>query len=196
MWLPVLFAVASAGLSDEDPPAARPNLVLIVADDLGVGELGCYGQEKIETPRLDALAREGLRFTRFYAAAPVCAPARCSLLTGLHGGHAFVRDNFELEDEGQLPLPAGTVTLPRLLQGAGYATWMVGKWGLSVPGTSGDPEAQGFDHWFGYYCQRKAQSYYPPYLWRDGKRVPLPENRADGTSGTQYSPDLFLAEVE
>src|SRR5262245_61310337 len=168
MWLPVLFAVASAGLPDEDPPPARPNLVLIVADDLGVGELGCYGQEKIETPRLDAMAREGLRFTRFYAAAPVCAPARCSLLTGLHGGHAFVRDNLELPGEGQAPLPKDTLTLPRLLQRAGYATAMIGKWGLGGPKSSGEPNAQGFDQWFGYYCQRQAQTFYPDHLWRDG----------------------------
>jgi arylsulfatase len=201
MWLPLLLATSgtlSAIVADEDDgkPAQRPNLVLIVADDLGVGELGCYGQQRIETPRIDAMAREGLRFTRFYAAAPVCAPARCSLLTGLHGGHAFVRDNMEFPDEGQLALPAGTVTLPRLLQQAGYETFMVGKWGLGGPRTSGEPDRQGFDHWFGYYCQRQAQTFYPDHLWRDGKRVRLPGNRDDGLSGTQYAHDLFLEEVE
>jgi len=142
------------------------------------------------------MAREGLRFTRFYAAAPVCAPARCSLMTGLHGGHAFVRDNLELPGEGQLALPANTVTLPKLLQQAGYETAMVGKWGLGGPRTSGEPKAQGFDQWFGYYCQRQAQTYFPDHLWRDGKKVPLAGNREDGESGTQYSPDLFLEEVE
>src|SRR6185436_10973674 len=145
MWLSLLLAAAPVlGAGDEEPPP--PNIVLIVADDLGVGELGCYGQQKIETPRIDAMAREGLRFTNFYAAAPVCAPARCSLMTGLHGGHAFVRDNLEFPGEGQLALPAGTVTLPRLLQAAGYETMMVGKWGLGGPRTSGEPNAQGFDH--------------------------------------------------
>jgi arylsulfatase len=169
---------------------------LIVADDLGVGELGCYGQKKIETPRLDAMAREGLRFTRFYAAAPVCAPARCSLMTGLHGGHAFVRDNLEFPDEGQLALPAGTVTLPRLLQSAGYETAMIGKWGLGGPRTSGEPNQQGFDEWFGYYCQRQAQTAYPDHLWRNGERVALSGNRDDGVTGTQYASGLFLEEAE
>ncbi len=193
-----LLALASlARAAHQEPaPARRPNLVLIVADDLGVGELGCYGQQKIETPRLDAMAREGLRFTRFYAAAPVCAPTRCSLLTGLHGGHAYVRDNRELASEGQLPLPAGTVTLPKLLQGAGYETAMIGKWGLGGPGTSGEPRAHGFEHWFGYYCQRQAQTFYPDHLWRDGKRVPLPGNNREGITGSQYSHDLFLTEAE
>lgn len=199
MCLPLLFTALgalSSGADDEKSPPPRPNLVLIVGDDLGVGELGCYGQQKIETPRLDTMAREGLRFTRFYAAAPVCAPARCALMTGLHGGHAFVRDNLEFPDEGQLALPAGTVTLPRLLQQAGYETAMVGKWGLGGPRTSGEPKAQGFDQWFGYYCQRQAQTFYPDHLWRDGKRVPLTGNREDGETGTQYAHDLFLEEVE
>ena len=200
MWPPLILAAVSAVLpargDDESPPPPRPNLVLIVADDLGVGELGCYGQQKIETPRLDAMAREGLRFTRFYAAAPVCAPARCSLMTGLHGGHAFVRDNLEFPVEGQLALPAGTATLPRLLQQAGYETAMVGKWGLGGPRTSGEPNAQGFDRWFGYYCQRQAQTFYPDHMWRDGKRVELEGNSEDGKAGTQYAHDLFLEEVE
>jgi arylsulfatase len=200
VFLALLLVTAAAASSlhgdDQKAPPPRPNLVLIVADDLGVGELGCYGQQRIETPRLDAMAREGLRFTRFYAAAPVCAPARCSLMTGLHGGHAFVRDNLEFPDEGQLAIPAGTVTLPRLLQEAGYETFMAGKWGLGGPRTSGEPNKQGFDHWFGYYCQRQAQTFYPDHLWRNGKRVPLPGNRDDGLSGTQYAHDLFLEEVE
>jgi arylsulfatase len=193
-----LSALLCAGFASggDEPEAKRPNLILIVADDLGVGELGCYGQKKIETPRLDAMAREGLRFTQFYAAAPVCAPTRCSLFTGLHGGHAYVRDNFEEPVEGQLALPAGTVSLPKLLQSAGYATALIGKWGLGGPKTSGEPNGHGFDQWFGYYCQRQAQTYFPDHLWRDGKRVKLPGNRADGVTGTQYAPDLFLEECE
>jgi arylsulfatase len=195
--LAALLSVACQASSAEPAPEPRrPNIVLVVADDLGLGELGCYGQERIETPRLDRMAREGLRFTRFYSAAPVCAPARCSLLTGLHGGHAFVRDNFELPGEGQLPLPAATVTLPRLLCAAGHETAMVGKWGLGPVGTSGAPDEQGFAHWFGYTCQRQAQTFYPSHLWRDGKRVRLRGNRPDGLAGTEYAHDLFLAEVE
>ncbi|MSR63576.1 MAG: arylsulfatase [Planctomycetes bacterium] len=198
MALPLCLAllVSLPGQGGEPAPPPRPNVVLIVADDLGYGELGCYGQQKIQTPRLDAMAKEGLRFTQFYAAAPVCAPARCSLMTGLHGGHAYVRDNVEFEPEGQLALPKDTQTLPKLLQAAGYETAMIGKWGLGGPKTSGEPNAQGFDHWFGYYCQRQAQTYYPDHLWRDGTAVALEGNRADGVTGTQYSPDLFLAEAE
>ena len=147
MWiLPLLLAGLALGQEGVPRP---PNLVLIVADDLGIGELGCYGQRKIETPRLDAMASDGLRFTQFYAAAPVCAPARCSLYTGLHGGHALVRDNVEMPSEGQMALASGTVTLPKLLQGAGYATALIGKWGLGGPKTSGEPNKHGFDHWFG-----------------------------------------------
>jgi len=196
VWLGAWLAGGSLAAQQAAPEARRPNLVLIVADDLGVGEVGCYGQKKIETPRIDALAREGLRFTQFYAGAPVCAPSRCALLTGLHGGHAWVRDNVEFEGEGQLALPEGTITLPRLLQGAGYETFMTGKWGLGGPRTSGEPNLQGFDHWFGYYCQRQAQTFYPDHLWRDGARVELPGNAPDGLSGTQYAHDLFLVEVE
>jgi arylsulfatase len=198
MWMPLLLALAAVlpARDDEAAPPARPNIVLIVGDDLGLGDVGCYGQEKIATPRIDALATEGLRFTRFYAAAPVCAPTRCSLMTGLHGGHAYVRDNRELAGEGQLALPSGTVTFPRLLQQAGYRTAMFGKWGLGGPGTSGEPLEHGFDEWFGYYCQRQAQTFYPAHLWRDGKRVPLAGNRRDGTGGTQYAHDLFMDEIE
>ncbi len=190
-----------AGASSAAPPEALrpgarpPNIVLLVADDLGVAEVGCYGQEKIETPRIDGLAAEGTRYTRFYTAAPVCAPARCSLLTGLHGGHAFIRDNFEVM-YGQLPLPAEAVTLPELLQGQGYATGAVGKWGLGGPGTSGEPNRQGFDHWFGYLCQRQAQTFYPDHLWRNGARVELPGNVDGALRGEHYAHDLFLQEIE
>jgi arylsulfatase A len=197
MWLPLVLALAAVLPAQAVEPApARPNIVLIVGDDLGLGDVGCYGQKKIATPRIDALAAEGLRFTRFYAASPVCAPTRCSLMTGLHGGHAYVRDNRELPGEGQLALPSGTVTFPKLLQEAGYRTAMFGKWGLGGPGTSGEPLEQGFDEWFGYYCQRHAQTFYPAHLWRDGKRVPLEGNQRDGSGGTQYAHDLFMAEIE
>lgn len=159
-----------------------PNVVLIVADDLGWGELGCYGQTKLRTPRIDALASQGARFTQFYAGAPVCAPSRCTLLTGKHNGHGFVRDNHEVQPEGQLSLPASEVTLAEALRANGYATGCFGKWGLSTPDSEGHPNAQGFDQFFGYICQRQAHDYYPDHLWRNAERIEL--------DGKQYSHDL------
>jgi arylsulfatase A len=150
-------------------PRRVPNIVLILADDLGYAELGCYGQQKIQTPHIDAMAAEGMRFTQYYTGAPVCAPARCSLMTGRHAGHALVRDNAErrppdyLFDDsfgGQYPLPAGTVTIASLLKQSGYVTGAFGKWGLGGVGTCGDPLAQGFDRFFGYNCQRHAHNLY------------------------------------
>lgn len=159
-----------------------PNVVLIVADDLGWGELGCYGQEKIRTPRIDALAAQGVRFTQFYSGAPVCAPSRCVLLTGKHNGHGAVRDNFEVQPEGQMDLPASEVTLAEVLSERGYATGCFGKWGLSTPDSEGHPNAQGFREFFGYICQRQAHNFYPDHLWRNRERIEL--------DGTQYSHDL------
>jgi arylsulfatase A len=172
----------------------RPNIVLILADDLGCFEPGCYGGKKIRTPNIDRLAAEGTRFTSAYSGSPVCAPSRCVLLTGLHTGHAHVRDNREIQPEGQEPLPAGTPTLARLLQGEGYATGIVGKWGLGFPGSTGEPLAQGFDFFFGYNCQRKAHNHYPPELWRNAERVRL-EGNDGGAAGKQYAPDLFEKEA-
>jgi arylsulfatase len=177
-------------------PARPPNIILILADDLGYGELGCYGQQKIRTPNLDRLAAEGARFTRYYAGSPVCAPSRSTLLTGLHTGHTFIRDNRELATEGQLALPADTPTLPKLLRNAGYATGMVGKWGLGGPDSSGEPARQGFQHWFGFLCQREAHNYYPTHLWRNGARIDLEGNTAGNLAGKQYVQDLFTDEVK
>jgi arylsulfatase A-like enzyme len=123
----------------------RPNVIFILADDLGYGDLGCYGQKHIQTPHIDQLAAEGMRFTQYYAGTAVCAPSRCILLTGLHSGHAFVRDNRELKSEGQLALPAGTFTLAKLLKDARYRTACVGKWGLGGPGSTGEPNKMGFE---------------------------------------------------
>jgi len=173
------------------PPLAKrtrqPNIIVILADDLGYGDLGCFGQNKIETPHIDRLARGGLRFTAHYAGSPVCAPSRCVLLTGRHSGHAAIRGNDEMpargrvwdyqaviEDprlEGQRPLPAGTPTLASRLRAAGYATACVGKWGLGAPGSEGAPDRQGFDFFFGYNCQRQAHTYYPCHLYRNTQRV-------------------------
>ena len=173
----------------------RPNIVLIFADDLGYGEIGCYGQTKIDTPNIDRLAREGLRFTQFYTAAPVCAPSRAALVTGLHLGHAPIRDNTEIEPEGQGPLPAGTTTLAHDLKSAGYTTACIGKWGLGFVGSSGDPNAMGFDLFFGLNCQRQAHNYYPTHLWRNDQRVALDGNDPKARAESVYAPDLMLAEA-
>ncbi|MEX2172928.1 MAG: arylsulfatase [Pirellulaceae bacterium] len=166
--------------------AAPPNVVFILADDLGYGDLGCFGQKLIQTPHLDLLAAEGTRFTQAYAGATVCAPSRCSLMTGKHNGHAHVRGNREVQPEGQSPLPADTFTLGHLMKRAGYATGIVGKWGLGHPGSVSTPDKMGFDEFFGYNCQRKAHEYYPEYLWRNGDKVML--------GGQQYAHDLLAEE--
>ncbi len=156
--------------------ADRPNIVFIMADDLGFAELGCYGQKKIRTPHIDRLAREGMKFTRNYAGNAVCAPSRCVLMTGKHPGHAWVRSNKEVRPEGQVPIPATEVTMAELLKKDGYTTGAFGKWGLGPPGSEGGPLKQGFDRFYGYNCQRHAHSYYPSYLWSDNKRIPLKNN--------------------
>ena len=163
-----------------------PNIVFILADDLGYRELGCYGQEKIRTPNIDRLAAEGMRFTQHYSGSPVCAPSRCVLLTGKHTGHSYIRDNDEMNErgdvwhdpelEGQRPLLPNTYTIGTMLQQAGYTTGAVGKWGLGGPGSSGAPNAQGFNHWYGYLCQRVAHNYYPTHLWRNGEKDMLEGN--------------------
>ncbi len=179
-----------ACLVPETTGTRKPNIVVILADDLGYGEVGCFGQKKIRTPSIDALAAEGMRLTRHYSGSTVCAPSRCVLLTGKHTGHAFIRDNGELPTEGQRPIPAGTATIGRMLQDAGYETAVIGKWGLGGPGSSGEPNKQGFDHWFGYLCQRHAHNYYPKYLWRNGKKEKLDGNTR-GLTGRHYAPDLM-----
>ncbi len=186
---------ASAGLRRPSRSGARkPNIILIVADDLGYAEVGCYGQKKIRTPNIDRMAAEGIRFTQHYAGSAVCAPSRCVLLTGKHSGHAHIRDNGEVKPEGQRPLPAGTVTLGTLLRKAGYVTGCMGKWGLGHPGSEGVPGNQGFDHFFGYNCQRQAHNYVPRYLWRNDRKVPL-EGNDRGLTGKHYSHDLIAEEA-
>ncbi|AHF15137.1 arylsulfatase [Niabella soli] len=151
----------------------KPNIVLILADDLGYGDVGVYGQQKIKTPHIDALAKEGLRFTRFYCGTAVCAPSRSSLLTGQHTGHTPIRGNIGVKPEGQWPLPGNTVTIATLLKSAGYSTGCFGKWGLGFIGTSGDPLKQGFDRFYGYNCQTLAHDYFPDHLWNNEQRVEL-----------------------
>ena len=171
----------------------KPNIILILADDLGYSELGCYGQNKIKTPNLDLLASEGMKLTDHYSGSPVCAPSRCVLMTGKHTGHSFVRDNKELPREGQIPIPSNSFTISKMLKAKGYATGCVGKWGLGSPGSEGDPLNQGFDLFFGYNCQRQAHYYYPKYLWKNNQKIELSGNNE--RTGTTYSPDLMKKEV-
>ncbi|MEZ6138225.1 MAG: arylsulfatase [Pirellulaceae bacterium] len=185
--------------------AERPNVIFIMADDLGYGDLGCYGQQVIKTPRLDAMAKQGMRFTQFYAGCTVCASSRSVLMTGQHTGHTWVRGNAggdtliqSLRDED--------ITLAEMLKPADYATGLIGKWGLGEVDQPGFPGRQGFDYFFGYLNQVHAHNYYPEFLWRNDKRVPLrnevrrPEGRPDSLGGTatkrvDYSHDLFAAEA-
>lgn len=200
LGLIVLLLLSVSGctdVKDSDPP----NIIYILADDLGYGELGVYGQTKIETPNIDKLAESGMVFTQHYSGSPVCAPSRCVLLTGLHSGHSYIRGNDEWADrgpvwdyremirnpelEGQRPLPEGTTTIASLLKSAEYKTAIVGKWGLGAPGTEGVPNRQGFDLFFGYNCQRQAHTYTPVHLWRNDEKIFLGNDTI--APGTQYA---------
>jgi arylsulfatase A-like enzyme len=167
--------------------ASRPNVIFILSDDLGYGDLGCFGQKLIKTPNIDRLAAEGMRFTQAYAGDTVCAPSRCTLMTGKHTGHSYVRGNKEIEPEGQIPMPADTFTVAHLMKNAGYTTGIIGKWGLGKPDSDSIPTKMGFDYFYGYNCQRKAHEYYPEYLWRNTEKVML--------EGKSYSHDLLAEEM-
>jgi arylsulfatase A-like enzyme len=184
----------------------RPNLIFVLADDLGYGELGCYGQKLIHTPHLDRMAAEGMRFTQFYSGNTVCAPSRTVLLTGLHNGHATVRGNGSPESAGA-SLEAGEPTVAKVLKAAGYTTGAVGKWGLGTGNNSGHPDLQGFDAFYGFLTHRHAHNHFPDFLWRGRQRVPLrnevrsmsrdPENDPFGvpTKSVEYADDLFAEEA-
>ncbi len=167
----------------------KPNIVLIMADDLGVGDLGVYGQKLISTPNIDRLAANGLKFTQFYAGTSVCAPSRSALMTGQHTGHTYIRGNKEIQPEGQEALADSVQTLAMLLQKAGYATGAFGKWGLGMVGSSGEPNRKGFDEFFGYNCQRQSHRYYPTHLWNNDRKVVLEGN--DLTQKIHYAPQLI-----
>ncbi|MEK7953518.1 arylsulfatase [Luteolibacter soli] len=207
---PILAALFACSL-----PASALNVVFILADDLGYGEVGCFGQQKIHTPNIDRLAKEGTKLTQHYSGAPVCAPARCTLMTGKHLGHAEIRGNqqasvsFPQFKEGQHPISAGIATLPAAFQKAGYTTAAIGKWGLGPVGSTGDPNKKGFDLFFGYNCQAVAHSYYPRFLWRNDQQVeinptPIPghakpvegEVKAEPWIGKTYAPDLMVKEAQ
>lgn len=210
--LAAVFLILTTGVmaaSAADPP--RLNVVFILADDLGWGELGCYGQQKIPTPHIDRLASQGMRFTQHYTGAPVCAPARCVLMTGKHLGHAEIRGNFRAPKafpeftEGQYPLSEAALTVAQVFQRAGYATGAMGKWGLGPVGSTGDPNRKGFDLFFGYNCQAVAHSFYPSHLWHNDQQIlindpPIPghQRQAEGPVrmedwiGQTYAPKLMI----
>jgi arylsulfatase A-like enzyme len=185
--------------------ALRPNIVFILADDLGIGDVGVYGQTKIKTPNIDRIAAEGMRFTNFYSGSAVCAPSRCTLVTGKHTGHSAVRDNLERGRtvEGQQPMPRETKTIAQMLHAAGYFTGIIGKWGLGMPEEQSGPNDFGFDYSYGYLCQRVAHTYYPDHLWRNQQREALPGNPPTTLSGDwqiepggqTYSHDLMAADA-
>jgi len=223
-------SLSLAGCKNISRQTAQPNIIYILADDLGYGELGCYGQEKIETPNIDKLAEGGMKFTQHYAGSPVSAPSRCVLLTDKHSGHAHIRGNDEMRSrgdiwnfkkmikqpslEGQRPIQNEEITIPELLKKGGYKTGSIGKWGLGPPHSEGSPNNQGFDFFYGYICQRMAHSYYPPHLWKNGKKDILdnklikPHQKLDEKSdprdigsyskykGNDYAPELMFQEMD
>ncbi len=182
----LLFLVSSIA-SLAAGSAAKPNVIFVLADDLGYGDLGAFGQKLIKTPNIDRLAAEGTKFTQAYCGDTVCAPSRCCLMTGKHTGHSYIRGNKEIQPEGQEPMPADTFTVGHLMKQAGYTTGIIGKWGLGLPGSASVPPKMGFDYFFGYNCQRAAHEYYPDHLWRNDTIVPL--------DGKTYSHDLMTTEA-
>lgn len=173
----------------ETEEARKPNIVFILADDLGYGDLSVYGQTHFETPNIDRLAAEGMRFIQHYSGSTVCAPSRSVIMTGNHTGHTFIRGNKEVRPEGQYPLADSIRTLPEMLKEQGYVTGAFGKWGLGYPGSEGDPLNQGFDRFYGYNCQRLGHNYYPYYLWDNDQKVMLEDNQ--GMQKGQYAPSLI-----
>ena len=229
-YLILLIAIISFSCQTKEKEPAKPNIIYILADDLGYGELGCYGQEKIETPNIDQLAKEGMMFMQHYSGSAVCAPSRSVLLTGKHSGHSDIRNNSGwasrgdvwnifamLKDstlEGNLPMQDNTITIANLLQNAGYKTGMSGKWGLGAPHTNSIPTKKGFDFFIGYNCQRIAHTYYPPFLYKNDKRLylnneaialsekfpkdkdPLDEKNYERYTQPDYAPDVMYNEME
>ena len=186
--LSILAGAASVQAQTDKPM----NVIFILCDDMGYGDLGCYGQKYTHTPNLDRMAEEGMQFMQHYAGCPVSAPSRCSIQTGLHTGHTQVRGNREVRPEGQMPMAAGTYTIARLMKSAGYATGIFGKWGLGLPGSESTPNKMGYDEFYGYNCQRQAHTYYPDHLWHNETKVELPGNNKERKS---YSQDMIHAQA-
>jgi arylsulfatase A-like enzyme len=198
-------SVAARGAGRAEAARGLPNVVLVVGDDLGYGDLGVYGQKKIATPCVDRLAAEGMRFTDFYAGSPVCAPSRATLLTGRHAGHVSVRGNAPGGDLAIQTLRPEDRTVAQMLKRAGYATGLFGKWGLGEVGSTGHPNRKGFDEVFGYLNQTHAHNYYPTFLVHNSERVPLANvaaeenpNRGDGYARERvdYAPDVILERAQ
>lgn len=188
--------------SATDQAYSRPNIIFIMADDMGYGEAGCYGQKIIQTPNIDKIAAEGILFTQFYSGQAVCAPARCSLLTGYHMGHSYIRNNGQPKERnpitpfpGQNPIPDSVLTIGEILQQKGYVTAAIGKWGLGNTGTSGDPNNQGFNLFYGYKCQVHAHNHYPSFMWRNDKMEQIEGNDGKSLRGKHHSQDLFTKEA-
>ena len=179
----LLVALAFLFCLSANADTKKTNIILIMVDDAGYGDFGCYGQKLFTTPNIDRMAASGMLFTQHYSGSTVCAPTRCSIMNGVHTGHAFVRGNREVQPEGQAPIPSDMITIPKLLRKAGYVTGMFGKWGLGAPKSSGDPMNQGWDEFFGYNCQRQAHTFYPKHLWHNYEKVML--------DGKTYSHDLI-----
>lgn len=183
-------ALLLAGMSGcEKAPKAPMNVVYILADDLGYGDLGCYGQQIIKTPNIDRMAEEGMLFTQHYAGSPVSAPSRCSLMTGLNTGHSQIRGNREILPKGQEAMREDTYTIGKMMKSSGYATGLFGKWGLGFPGSSSTPGKMGFDEFYGYLCQRQSHTFYPDHLWHNEDMVLFPEN--ENNACKTYSQDLI-----
>jgi len=188
--LTLLASVAALSCtSSSNKEKTLPNIVFILADDLGYGDLSCYGQQKFSTPNIDGLAKQGMLFLQHYTGCTVSAPSRSSLMTGLHTGHTPIRGNKQWEPEGQWPLPAKSYTIPEMLKTKGYKTGAFGKWGLGFIGTEGDPNTQGIDEFFGFNCQSLAHNYYPDHLWHNDEKILLHEND-NGQKGI-YSADTI-----
>ncbi|MFN8236710.1 MAG: arylsulfatase [Chitinophagales bacterium] len=193
IYLLLIFLLFSSFNKEQLTQPSLPNIILIVADDLGYGDLSCYGQTKFQTPNIDKLAKDGILFTQHYAGAPVCAPSRCALLSAKHAGHITVRGNKKINKYGDYPLSDSDVILPQLCKQKGYITAMFGKWGLGYPGSSGDVTTKGFDEFFGYYGHLAAHNYYPEYLWHNNDQIFIKENKK--YSNAVYAPILIQDSV-
>lgn len=200
-FLCIMSGCINSNTDNELPLAEKPNIIFIMADDMGYGEAGCYGQKIIKTPNIDKIAAEGMKFTQFYAGSAVCAPSRCVLMTGKHTGHSYIRNNGQPIEKnpitpfpGQNPIPDSVLTIGEILQQNGYVTAAIGKWGLGNTGTSGDPNKQGFDLFYGFKCQVHAHNHYPEFLWRNDTMEKLAGN--DRTLyGAQHSQDMMTKEA-